>query len=82
MKCQTQVARRYPHETDHLLSHHDNSLYRESPVTVIKQILQARPQKINDQYIMQTLLSEIVNIRDARWPIVSTRYLAEALTEN
>lgn len=50
----------------HLLGHHDNSFYRESSVAVVKEILQARTQKVNDEYVMQAFLTEIVHIGYSR----------------
>jgi len=59
--------------TYHLLRYHDNSLYRELPVAVIKQVLKTGAQQINNQDIMQALLTEIVHIGDPGCVVVSGR---------
>jgi hypothetical protein len=49
-------------ETHHLLSHHHHSFGGEPAVAVIEEILEGRAEKINDENVVKTLLSEVVDI--------------------
>lgn len=49
-------------KTHHLLGDHHNSLCREAAVAVIEKILQGRTEKIDNEDVVQTLLSEVVDI--------------------
>jgi hypothetical protein len=49
-------------ETHHLLSHHHNGLGGESTVAVIEEILEGRAEKVNNEDVVKTFLSEIVDI--------------------
>lgn len=51
-------------ETDHLLGDHDYSLDGELPVAVVEQVLQTGAEEVDDQDVVQTLLAEVVDIRD------------------
>lgn len=56
----------FKHEkTHHLLGYHHNSLCGEAAVAVIEEILQRRTEKIDNEDVVQTLLSEIVDIGNA-----------------
>lgn len=50
--------------TNHLLGDHNNGLGREPAVAVIKKVLERRSEKVNDEDVVQALLSEVVDIRD------------------
>jgi len=49
-------------ETYHLLSDHHNSLCGEPAVAVIEEILERRAEKVNNEDVVKTLLTEIVDI--------------------
>jgi hypothetical protein len=49
-------------DTYHLLRDHDDCLDREFAVAVVKEILQAGSEEINDQYIVESFLAEVVDI--------------------
>ena len=49
----------------HLLCYHDNGLDGELAVAMVEEVLQAGPQQVNDQDVVKTLLTEVVDIRDA-----------------
>jgi hypothetical protein len=51
--------------THHLLGYHNNSLSGEAAVAVIEKILQRRTEKINNEDVVQALLSEIIDIGNA-----------------
>lgn len=48
-----------------MLRYHNHGLDREPSVAVIEQILQGGSEKIDDQNIVEALLAEVVDIRDA-----------------
>jgi hypothetical protein len=50
--------------TNHLLGDHNNGLGREPAVAVIEEILETRSEKVNDEDVVQTLLSKVVDIGD------------------
>jgi hypothetical protein len=50
--------------THHLLGDHDYSLDRKLPVAVVEQVLQTGTEQVDDQDVVQALLTEVVNIRD------------------
>ena len=52
-------------DTDHLLCYHDDGLDGEFAVAMVEKVLQAGPQQVNDQDVVETLLAEVVDIRDA-----------------
>ncbi|KAH3687328.1 hypothetical protein WICPIJ_001672 [Wickerhamomyces pijperi] len=49
------------HSGDHLLGHLSHCLCRELAATPVKQIFKRRPQKINHQYVVETLLTKVVS---------------------
>jgi hypothetical protein len=49
----------------HLLGDHDNSLDCESASAVVEKIFQRRAEQVDDQDVMQTLLSKVVDIGNA-----------------
>jgi hypothetical protein len=51
--------------TDHLLCYHDDGLDGELPVAVVEKILQAGAEEVDDQDVVEALLSEVVHIGDA-----------------
>ncbi len=51
--------------THHLPRRHANGLHRELPSTHIEQVLQARAQEIDDEDVVQALLSKVVYLRDS-----------------
>lgn len=51
--------------THHLLSYHDNRFGGESPVAVVKEILQARTEQVDHQDVVQTLLAKVIDVRNA-----------------
>jgi len=53
------------HSRKHLLRHHDNGLDGESATAVVEQILQRRAKKVDHQDVVQTLLTEVVDVGDA-----------------
>lgn len=50
--------------TNHLLGDHHDSLGREPAVAVIEEVLEARSKKVDNENVVQTLLSEVVDIGD------------------
>jgi len=54
-------------QTHHLPRSHAHRLDRESAPAHIEQVLEAGPQQVNDQNVVQILLSEIVCLRDTGW---------------
>ena len=50
-----------------MLSDHDDRLDGESPSTVIEEIFQGRAEQIDDEDVVETLLPEVINIRNAGW---------------
>ena len=60
-RCQAEVSH-------HLLSSHTNSLDCKFPPAHIKQILQIQAQKVNNKNVVQTLLSEVMDLRNTSYP--------------
>lgn len=52
--------------THHLLANHDYSFDCELPVAVVEQVLQARPEQVDDQNVMHVLPAEVIGIRNPR----------------
>lgn len=52
-------------KANHLLCRHANCLDAELAATEIKKVLQVWTQKIDDEDIVKTLLSKMVNLRNA-----------------
>jgi hypothetical protein len=50
------------HARQHLLGDHDNSLGREATVAVIEQVFEGRTQQVNDEDIVKSLLTEVVDV--------------------
>jgi ABC-type transporter Mla MlaB component len=50
--------------TNHLLRDHDDRLDGELAVAVVKEVLQARAQQVNDEDVVKALLAEVVYIGD------------------
>jgi hypothetical protein len=50
--------------THHLLGDHDTSLNGELPTAHFKQVFQAGTQEVDDKDVVQTLLTEVVDLRD------------------
>lgn len=51
----------------HLFRDHYHCFGRELSVAVIEQILQGRSEEVNDQNIMKTFLTEVIDIRYTGW---------------
>ena len=51
----------------HLLGHHDYGFGRESSVAMIEQVFQRGSQEVNDEDIVKTLLTKIIDIRDSSY---------------
>ena len=62
--------------TYHLLCYHDHGLDGEFAVAMVEEVLQAGPQQVNDQDVVEALLTEVVDIRNAGWDRVSRCGLA------
>ena len=69
-----------PHNSDgrtnHLLGDHDYSLDRELPVAVVEQVLQTGAEQIDDQDVVQALLSKVINIRNAGYMALVSKQVA------
>lgn len=50
--------------THHLLGDHDTGLDGELSTAYLKQVFQTRTQKVDDEDVVQTLLTEVVDLRD------------------
>lgn len=50
--------------TYHLLGNHDNCLDGKLPVAVIEKILQAGAEKVNNEDVVETFLTKVIDIRD------------------
>ena len=50
-------------QSHHLLRNHDNCLDRESPVAEVKEILQTWSEEVNDQDVVESFLTKIVDVR-------------------
>jgi hypothetical protein len=48
----------------HLFGYHDNSLDGELSVAVVEQVLQARAEEVNDENVVEALLTKVIDIRD------------------
>lgn len=57
-------------ESHHLLRNHNHRLYGEFPVAMIEEIFQAWSQQVDNKDIVQTLLTEVINVWDSGCPIV------------
>jgi len=55
------------HARQHLLGDHDDSLGREATVAVIEQVFERGTQQVNDEDVVQALLTEVVNVRDTSY---------------
>jgi len=51
--------------THHLLCNHHCGLDGESPVAVVKEILETGAEQVDDEDVVQTLLAKVVDIGDA-----------------
>lgn len=51
--------------TYHLLGNHDGGFDREAAIAVIKEVLQARTEEIDDEDVMKAFLAKVVDLRDA-----------------
>jgi hypothetical protein len=50
--------------TYHLLRYHDNGLDGELAVAVVEQVLQAGPEQVDDQDVVEAFLAKVIDIRD------------------
>ena len=57
--------------THHLLRYHDDGLDGEFAVAVVKQVLQAGTEQVNDEDVVKALLAKVVHIRNAGCDMVS-----------
>lgn len=48
--------------TYHLLCNHDDCLYGESAVTVVEEVFQTGSEQVDDENIVKTLLTKVVDI--------------------
>ena len=53
--------------TYHLLRYHDDGLDGELAVAMVEQVFQAGAEEINHEYVVKTLLAEVVYIRNASY---------------
>lgn len=53
------------HSTYHLLSRHTDGLSGELAPTHVEEVFEVRPKKIDDKDIVESLLSEMVHLRNA-----------------
>jgi hypothetical protein len=63
--------------TNHLLCYHDDGLDGELPVAVVEKVLQAGAKQVNDQDVVEALLSEVVHVWDAGCSRVSFRWAVQ-----
>lgn len=50
--------------TYHLLGYHDHRLDGKPPVAVVKEVLEGGPEEVDDQNVVQALLTEVIDIRN------------------
>jgi len=55
----------------HLLGDHDHGFDRKPSVAMIEEVFQARSQKVDDEDVVQTFLTEVVHIGNASCGMVS-----------
>ena len=53
--------------THHLPCSHAHRLDREFAPTHVEQVLEAGPQQVDDQDVVQTLLAKVVYLRNTNW---------------
>ena len=53
--------------------HHADHLYRDLPPAHVKQVLQAGPKEIDDEYVVQAFLTEVVYLRDTGRHVVQSQ---------
>ena len=53
------------HAGEHLLAHHAYGLLCEFPTTQVKEVFKTRAKEVDDENIVQSFLSKIVNTRNA-----------------
>ena len=56
--------RNYGDGAHHLPCSHANGLDREFSITHVEEIFETRPQKIDDEDVVQTFLAKMVDLRD------------------
>ena len=56
--------------THHLPRHHADRLHRELLPTHVKQVLQARPEEIDDEDVVQAFLTEVIYLQNTGCGIV------------
>lgn len=49
--------------TYHLLGSHADRLDAELAATHVEEVLEVRAEEVNDEYVVQTLLAEVVDLR-------------------
>jgi len=59
-------------KTNHLLCSHTNSLYAELAAAEVEEIFQVRTQEVNDENVVEALLSKMVDLRNADY--AASRY--------
>jgi hypothetical protein len=47
-----------------LFRHHDYSLRRKSPIAVVKEVFEGRPEKVNNENVVKALLAKVIDIRN------------------
>ena len=65
--------------TNHLLSDHDDCLDSEPTVAMIEEILERGSEKVDDEDVVQTLLTEVVDVGDARYEAEVSLGIAQKL---
>jgi hypothetical protein len=61
----------------HLLRYHYHRLDCESSIAVIEQVLQGGPQEVDHQDVVETLLAEVIDIRDSSYRSISEQVLPQ-----
>jgi len=65
--CHKEMKRRCLVCSYHLVSQHQDSLQREFPAAITKQVLQTRPQQINDENILFPVHATPLDVSNATW---------------
>lgn len=66
-----------PSRTHHLLRNHDTRLDGELSATHLKQILQAWSEEIDNQDVVETLLTKVVDLRDTGYKEDSINWISD-----
>lgn len=74
-RANAQAPRMQKKKTDHLFRSHTNSLDAEFAAAEVEEVFQVGAQKVDDENVVETLLTEMVDLRDANCAASREKYM-------